>query len=151
MQRTRRTRRRSGHRIVMLLENQPYPQDVRVRHEAESLVGAGHEVVVLAPRSAGQHRTEIVNGVTVRRFWLPQAAGTAGGYVREYLVAHAQLIPRGLLQLARGGSVVHLHNPPDTLFPVAVVARLVGRRSVFDLHDLAPELFEEKFGGHAGL
>ena len=38
----------------MLLENNPYPQDVRVRNEAESLAAAGHEVTVLAPRSAGQ-------------------------------------------------------------------------------------------------
>src|ERR671921_842271 len=100
MRRSRSRLRRSGHhRIVMLLETQPYPEDVRVRQEAESLVSAGHDVVVIAPRSAGQQRTEIVKGVTVRRFWLPQAAGTAGGDFREYLVANAQLICRGLLAL----------------------------------------------------
>jgi glycosyltransferase involved in cell wall biosynthesis len=45
--------------------------------------------------------------------------------------------------------VVHLHNPPDTLFGVGFLARLLGRRVVFDHHDLAPELFEAKFGASA--
>ena len=48
--------------------------------------------------------------------------------------------------LARGADVLHLHNPPDTLFPLGWLARVLGRRVVFDLHDLAPELFIEKFG-----
>ena len=30
------------HRIAMLLENNPYPQDIRVRREAEALARAGH-------------------------------------------------------------------------------------------------------------
>ena len=38
----------------MLLENNPYPQDVRVRNEAEALAAAGHAVTVLAPRAPGQ-------------------------------------------------------------------------------------------------
>ena len=37
------------HRIAMLLENNPYPSDVRVRREAESLAAVGHRVVVAAP------------------------------------------------------------------------------------------------------
>jgi glycosyltransferase involved in cell wall biosynthesis len=48
--------------------------------------------------------------------------------------------------LLRGARVVHLHNPPDTLFPLAAFARALGRRVVYDQHDLAPELFRVKFG-----
>ena len=40
--------------IVVLLENLTYPKDTRVRNEAESLVGAGHRVTVLAPRGPGE-------------------------------------------------------------------------------------------------
>ena len=54
------TRTRHTESIVMLLENNPYPQDVRVRSEAESLAAAGHDVTVLAPRGAGQRRREIL-------------------------------------------------------------------------------------------
>ncbi len=40
-----------------------------------------------------------------------------------------------------------MHNPPDTLFGVACLARGMGKRVVYDLHDIAPELFAAKFGG----
>lgn len=130
----------------MLLENNPYPQDVRVRAEAEALVAAGHRVTVHAPRAAGQARRERVGGVAVRRFALPESGGGLAGFLLEYAVAHVQLMARGLWELARGADVVHLHNPPDTLFPVSLAARAAGRAAVYDHHDLVPELFAEKFG-----
>ncbi len=133
-------------RVVMLLENNPYPEDVRVRGEAEALVAAGHRVTVLAPRGSGQPRLEAVRGVDVIRFRLPPESEALGLMVLEYVVAHLQLIARTIWQLLRGAEVVHLHNPPDTLFPAGIIARLVGRSMVFDSHDLSPELFEEKFG-----
>jgi glycosyltransferase involved in cell wall biosynthesis len=133
-------------RIVMALENNPYPQDVRVRREAEQLVADGHHVTVLAPRRDGQPRRESVNGIRVERYWLPDLDGAAG-IVLEYVVAVAQLTLRLLWALLRGADVIHLHNPPDLFFPVGYVARLMGRVVIFDHHDLAPELFEQKFGG----
>lgn len=132
-------------KIVMALENNPYPQDVRVRNEAEELAASGHEVVVLAPRGTAQPSRDIVRGVRVKRYRLPTAASAAGILV-EYLVAVAQLTPRLLAELLRGADAVHLHNPPDLLFPVGWVARAMGRVVVFDHHDLSPELFEQKFG-----
>jgi glycosyltransferase involved in cell wall biosynthesis len=132
-------------KVVMALENNPYPQDVRVRNEAEALVADGHHVVVLAPRGAGQARAETVNGVHVKRYRLPAGAG-AGGIVVEYILAVVQLTLRLLAELYRGADVVHLHNPPDLLFGVGGLARALGRVVIFDHHDLAPELFEEKFG-----
>lgn len=130
----------------MLLENQPYPQDTRVRNEAEALTRAGHRVTVLAPRASGQSGRETLEGVTVRRFRLPASRGGIGGFVAEYLVAHLQLGVRVVRELAAGADVVHLHNPPDTLIVFGLLSRALGRRVVFDHHDLAPELFETKFG-----
>jgi glycosyltransferase involved in cell wall biosynthesis len=130
----------------MLLENNPYPQDVRVRLEAQSLTAGGYEVTVLAPRSDGQPRRETVDGVTVRRFSLPVAGASSAGIVGEYLIANLQLYVRGLAAIIGGADVVHLHNPPDTLFGVAYAARALGRRVVYDMHDIAPELFAAKFG-----
>lgn len=130
----------------MLLENHPYPEDTRVRNEAEALVAAGHEVTVIAPRGPGQAPRAVVGGVRVRRYRVPQSPGTRRGYLREYAVAHLQLLPRAIAELVGGATVLHLHNPPDTLFPAAGLARAMGRRVVFDLHDLAPELLEAKFG-----
>lgn len=134
-------------RVSMLLENNAYPADVRVRREAESLRDGGWDVHVIAPRAAGQRRREVVDGVRVERFRLPREREGVLALLLEYLVANVQLHARALRALARGAHVLHLHNPPDTLFPAAALARLLGRAVVFDLHDLAPELFAEKFGG----
>ncbi len=135
--------------VVMLLENNSYPRDVRPRREAESLVDAGYEVTVIAPRDPGQRRRERVGGVDVVRFRLPLSLPGAVGFVVEYAVATMALLAHGTIALLRGADVLHLHNPPDTLFPVAWVARALGRGVVFDLHDLTPELFAEKYDNRA--
>jgi len=137
-----------GH-VVMLLENNPYPQDTRVRNEAESLTEAGLRVTVLAPRGRAQAAHEWVNGVEVRRYRMLSADGSRLSYAVEYTVAHVQLITRALIALARGASVLHFHGPPDTLFVAGIFARVAGRKVVFDLHDSAPELFLAKFGPSA--
>ena len=69
-------RRAGGRHVVMLLENNGYPRDVRPRREAESLVAAGYQVTIIAPREPGEPAREDVGGVRVWRFRLPQA--TAG-------------------------------------------------------------------------
>jgi glycosyltransferase involved in cell wall biosynthesis len=133
-------------RIVMALENNAYPADVRVRAEAEELVREGHAVIVVAPRRPGEARREHVAGVEIRRFWVREASGVAG-LLAEYATALPQLWAGITRELLRGADVVHLHNPPDLLFPAAWIARALGRSVVFDHHDLSPELFEAKFGG----
>ena len=46
----------------------------------------------------------------------------------------------------RGGfDVVQACNPPDLIFLVALPFKLLGRKFVFDHHDINPELFEAKF------
>jgi glycosyltransferase involved in cell wall biosynthesis len=134
----------------MLLENEPYPADVRVRSEALALTGAGYRVKVICPRRRGQPRRETVHGVEVERYWCPEAGGSPASLAIEYLIANLQLHARGLRELCRGARVLHLHNPPDTLFGLAWVARALGRKVVFDHHDLAPELFAVKFGRRLG-
>jgi glycosyltransferase involved in cell wall biosynthesis len=138
-------------RVVMLLENYAYPADVRVRNEGEALARAGHRVTVIAPRGEGEPANDTIAGVAVRRFRLPETPDTVAGITLEYAIAHAQLYARGIWELVRGADVVHLHNPPDTLFGVALVARLLGRKAVYDHHDLGPELFEAKFGAESRL
>jgi glycosyltransferase involved in cell wall biosynthesis len=131
----------------MLLENDLYPQDVRVRDEADSLRDAGWRVHVIAPRGEGQPARETVDGVSVERFHLRMDhGGGIGALLLEYAVAHVQLYARAVRALARGADALHLHNPPDTLFGPAVLARLLGRRAVFDQHDLFADLVAERLG-----
>ena len=133
-------------RVVMLLENFPYPQDTRVRYEAESLAAAGHHVTLLAPRGRGQPARERLRGVEVRRYWTVCAGRSQRSYAVEYGIAHVQLLARSLAALALGARTLHLHAPPDTLAVAGMLARFFGGKVVYDMHDSGPELFEAKFG-----
>jgi glycosyltransferase involved in cell wall biosynthesis len=142
-----RSQQGSGRWVAMLLENFPYPQDPRVRAEAQALVRAGYRVTVVAPRAHGQPRREVVEGVEVDRFRLPPDRPDALSLLVEYAIAHLALIRRAVSLLRRGVDVVHVHNPPDTMFVALALARRIRRRTVFDNHDLMTDLFELKFGG----
>ena len=137
-------------RVVMLLENDLYPHDVRVRYEAVSLARNGYAVRVVAPRGPGQPSHEVIEGVQVDRCWIPmEHGGTMRQLAAEYVVAHAQLWSRGVRAVLGGADVLHVHNPPDTLFVPKLFALRGGCRLVFDQHDLFPELVEEKLGSGA--
>jgi glycosyltransferase involved in cell wall biosynthesis len=131
----------------MLLENLPYPEDVRVRFEAQSLARAGHHVTVVAPRAPEQPRRDHIAGVNVVRYRRPDGSrhGRAS-FIFEYLVAGIALHLAALRQLVGGATVLHLHNPPDVLFPAGALYRLLGRKVMFDHHDLFPDTVELKFG-----
>ncbi len=47
--------------------------------------------------------------------------------------------------LGRGFDVIHGCNPPDLIFLVALPFKPIGKRFVFDHHDINPELYEAKF------
>ena len=134
-------------RVLMLLENNPYPQDARVRREATSLVRAGYEVSVCAPCKVGQPRFEIVDDVRVYRHPAPPEASGALGYVLEYALAMLYaLIVTCYVFFRRGFDVIHAHNPPDTFVFIGLLFKLVGKKFVFDHHDLSPEMFDARFG-----
>jgi len=133
--------------VVMVLENSTYPLDARVRMEAETLVDSGRSVEVLAPREPGRPAHELIGGVRVSRFFLPDGQGTLSGTALEYVVAlfaiTAAVLPR--LVRARKGTL-HVHNPPDFFFPLLRLARLRGWSTVFDHHDDAAGMLDEKLG-----
>ena len=142
-------RHRDTHaRVVMLLGNNPYPQDPRVRREATALTAAGYRVAVICPRAPGEASRERVGAVEVHRYPMVESGGSFLGYVGEYGWATAATLAISLQILVRDGvDVVHAHNPPDTFVAVGAVHKLLGKRFVYDHHDLAPELYSARFGG----
>lgn len=137
-------------RILMLLENNAYPQDPRVRMEAAALTGDGHEVTVIAPLSVKRKQKwhEMVDDVRVYRFMEPPSAGGFIGYALEYGWALIGIYLMSLYVWVRHGfDVIHAHNPPDVLVLIAMFYKLFGKRFVFDHHDLSPEMYNARFGG----
>jgi glycosyltransferase involved in cell wall biosynthesis len=132
-------------RVVMIVENNSYPEDVRVRREAETLANTGHRVTVIAPRKTRKSWRETINGVHVVRFPLPITGGGVISYVVEFGLG--TFIPAFLVLvewIRFGLDVVHVHNPPDSLFIAGILPKLLGKRLVYDHHDLAPELYLAK-------
>src|SRR6202049_1777115 len=82
--------------VLMLLENQPYPQDHRVRREATALVAAGYRVSVICPASAGQCWRENIGNVQVYRFWASFPVNSFLGYLWEYGYSTAVLFAMSL-------------------------------------------------------
>jgi len=135
------------YRILMLLENLSYPEDVRVRKEARSLVTSGFEVTLVAPSLKGQPAVERSQGVRIYRFPAAFAKDSrASSFFVEYAWASLWLTLFAYwVWLRHGLDAIHLHNPPDSLFAIALPFRLLGKAIVYDNHDLVPELIEVKF------
>src|SRR6476469_6130276 len=105
----------NGRRILMLLENNAFPQDSRVRAEANALTAAGYQVSVICPQRPGLAWREQVNGVAVYRFKAPPEANGLIGYLWEYGYSMLAAFALSLLVFFQQGfDVIHAHNPPDT-------------------------------------
>ena len=133
-------------RVLMLLENCSYPADVRVASEAQSLVRAGYQVSVICPARPEQLRSESVQGVEVYRYPRPGDGQGFLGYLWEYGYAMtATFLISVWLWCRHGFDIVHAHNPPDTFVLIGLFYKCFGKQYVYDHHDLAPEMYYERF------
>ena len=135
-------------RVLIVVENLPVPFDRRVWQEATTLRRAGYEVTVICPTGKGfLQRHEVLDGVHIHRHPLPFEADSALGYAVEYAVALAWEVWLTLrVAWTRGFDVLHACNPPDDIFVLGALAKLFGKRFLFDHHDANPELYMAKFG-----
>jgi glycosyltransferase involved in cell wall biosynthesis len=133
-------------KVLLLVENNGYPRDFRVRREAHALRDHGYDVSVICPREDDLPWQELVDGVRVYRFPAPRGGAGLVGYVFEFGYATLAILALSMwVALRRGVDVVHAANPPDTLFVVGAVFKVLGRRFVFDHHDLSPEVYLSRF------
>lgn len=139
----------NGKKVLMIVENLPVPRDRRVWQEAQALKGAGWEVSVICPAMGAYPKGhQVIDGIHIWRHPLPAEGEGALGYAREYATALAwEFILAWKVLFTRGFDVIHACNPPETIFLVGAFFKLIlGKRFVFDHHDLSPELYVAKFG-----
>ena len=136
-------------RIVFLIENVSILRDRRVRQEAAALASAGCEVSVVCPHLKTEPRLPaFVAGARVYSYLQPWQGTGLLTYALEYgwaLLASSLLML--VIWLRRGFDVLHAANPPDLFFLLAAPLRGLGKRFVYDQHDLTPDIFVAKFGG----
>ena len=135
-------------RVLMLIENLSFPWDRRMRHEAEALREAGYQVGVICPKGEGHDEQwfEEINGIKIYRY--PMLVQASGGlaYLAEY--SWGFLCTTFLLMLVwmkDGFDIIHSANPPDMFFLLARPFKVLGKKFVYDQHDVCPELYESKF------
>lgn len=133
-------------KVLMLLQNNPFPSDVRVWQEAGFLNSKNWKVLVICPGKKRQKNYEVVDGVSIYRYPMLSVVKSFLGYTWEYFysICCSFLLSLKLL-FTEGFDVIHAHNPPDILFIIGLFYKLLGKKFVFDHHDLSPELYLSRF------
>jgi hypothetical protein len=132
---------------VIIVENLPVRFDRRAWQEAQALNQAGLQVAVICPSSARHpEKFEEIDGIATCRHKLPLEAKGRFASLLEYAFAlfdELRLLIK--VYVDRGFEVIQACNPLDLIFLVALPFKLLGKRFIFDHHDVVPELFHIKF------
>ena len=129
----------------MVVENS-YPNDIRVRKEANHL-SKWYNITVIAIKRKSEKFFEVIDGVSIIR--IPELPDIDLGRIRYmleyfYFTSVSVIIFLGTVPFKRY-RVVHVHNPPDTLFVLGILCKIFRIKFIFDHHDLAPNLYQTRF------
>jgi glycosyltransferase involved in cell wall biosynthesis len=140
---------RNTRKKVCMLVYSHYETDSRVRRYAEALARRGDRVEVIA--LAGGHNSlgrTTLNGVDVYRIQRREAdersKWTYALRQARFFFASSVILTRRQREVRY--DLVHVHNIPDFLVFAACDAKWDGAKLILDIHDIVPELFEDKFG-----
>jgi glycosyltransferase involved in cell wall biosynthesis len=143
---------RGRRRVLIIVQNLPVPLDRRVWMEATALVRAGYGVSVICPKGPGDPSYDVIDEVRIYKYPPPPPAQGVLGYLVEFAYCWVMTALLSVKVLVRDGfAVIQACNPPDTYFALARLYRLLGKRFVYDQHDLNPEVFVSRFGVPHGL
>lgn len=134
-------------KVLMLVENRPAPSDARVWPEALALRNHGYDVTVISPKGDRVYRESYcrIDGIHIYRYALP-TGDSALAYLIEYSIAFIMTLWLSLkVWRQRGIDIIHTANPPDIFFPIGWLFGIMGKKFIFDQHDLTPELFQVLF------
>jgi len=123
-----------------------YPDDPRIRREAETLARAGMAVDIFSLRGDRENRIENFGRITVYRI----LEGTRKDSFLRYVSLSVKFIIAAFFKLnklffAKHYHLIQFHNLPDYLVFIGVIQKFLGIPIVLDLHDLMVELFESKW------
>jgi glycosyltransferase involved in cell wall biosynthesis len=132
-------------RVCMIVMSH-YPNDERVRRQAEALEREGVPVDIICMRREDQARTDEYGLVKAHRV---QSDGPKEN-LKDYLWLSVKFAIKAFFALQRLSwkckyNVIQAHNMPNFLVFCAWPQRLAGRPVVLDLHDLTVELFASRW------
>lgn len=141
------TKEFAGKHILLVIENEAVPFDRRMWNIARALREAGARVSVICPVfGRDSEKFVVLEGIEIHRYANVFADGSVMGYFREYGTAFIKTFFMLHALLFRGRiHAIHVANPPDIFWPLALYVRLFGVKFIFDEHDLAPEAYLSRF------
>ncbi len=134
--------------VLMIVQNNSYPFDNRVYRESKSLNNAGYRVLVISPKSTMDNQLyENLNGIEVFRYTNYLSDGSFIGFAKEYINAMFWIYSLSIkLLIKKNISIIHVANPPDVFWPLALIGRSIGKKFIYDQHDMSPEMYNIRFG-----
>ncbi len=140
---------RQDHTILFLVHGY-YPDDPRVRRQAEFLQRSGYQVFVHCTAGEAPGSSWNCNGVTVHEAEFSKTRASLPRYLQQYVRMtrdSARLVRKVMTE--RRLSLVHVATLPDFLVWAARPARRQGTPVILDLHESMPDFFASKYGGLA--
>ena len=147
--------------ILMVVENH-YPFDIRVSKEIAALKKE-FNITVVCLKSKDEKYYEKRDQIEVIRIpelpsppkvknKLLQSIFVKAHYIMHYFYFTTMATLILLFTVWKNQyKVIHVHNPPDTLFVLGLLAKLFSIHFVFDHHDLSPELYLTRFSGEKDI
>ncbi len=128
---------------ILMVVLSHYPNDPRVRREAEALVEAGHKVDIICLRGLNEVKEELCSGVKVNR--IMESKGKEK--IIQYVMFSAHFFWKSMryvnmLNSRNHYNLIQVHNMPDYLVFTTLRQKLQGIPVILDLHDIMKELFK---------
>ncbi len=131
-----------GRKVLMVLFDNYYPQDLRVRKEIKTLLREGFRIYLIARNKGDQPKVERRGGLEIFRVSLPFEGreGRIYGIMYYLVLRHAALLQ--ILKLRLKGvkfDLTHVHDLPSALSSL-IMSKLLRKPVVVDFHEDWPEL-----------
>ncbi len=131
--------------ICMIVDG-AYPNDIRVRKEAESLAENGKKVVVVCPRKKGDLETETINKVAIFRIGKNYTTTKKGIYdIIESVTDVNPFFYKGLKKAFQKYEIDYLHVHDLPLAGTGYMFKTKVKKCYLDLHENYPEALKTWF------
>lgn len=133
-------------KVLYLIENVPYELDSRVRRQSDAAKKMGASCIVICPAGKTFRFHQKIHDVHVYSYKKPGFGEGFASHILEYI---SSILSHMLLTfyvfVKHGFDVIHVANPPDILWMIAAPYRLLGKKWIYDQHDLVPELYSVRY------
>jgi len=126
---------------LIFIEDGSFTYDNRVIQETNALINAGWDITVISPKCSIDPYYKKFNN-KLRSYYYPKPTiESIFGHIIEFFFT--LFFGSGLsfwIFIRHGFSVFHACNPMDILWLIALPYKIMGKKFIFDQHDLVPEL-----------